>query len=452
MRSSHLGDNFNPNYWIDFRGNHDTYNLQSEGSTNNLFAKYSVAALGPNSLDRVYTYSYTTPQSRYSFIIMDLTFPVGVTLPFNYYASITESEKTQIRNEIQSAQGSNHTFALAHFPIGCINSDEHPAFNSRFFFRDAFGDSVTAYFSGHLHKTRMYYANNNFLDLNLNDFKSDSYYRVNVVDNDIFTFVDVNINTWPVIAVTNPIDARIMARTDKWERMGRSTEMRMLIFSPNPIVTILIYLDGRLQTEVRNGVAVLNSFTTDGTGLYMFPWDPTSFRTGNFHRLEVVAADSQGNQQTQQFDFSLNGHVKNIGTIGAWFWLESNQQALLLCVLLLFYVYAMLFCLLLPKLLYLFLIACAPKRYEAYRVRIWDKMQEWAGVKLLDSSLPHTHPVTSGASDTFVTYAPPTNPATTAPTSNGRSSGKLSRLCTAPLVLASWFGEAFMWHTVSTTL
>ena len=52
-------------------------------------------------------------------------------------------------------------------------------------------------------------------------------YRLMAVDHDLFSFVDVKLNTWPVVLVTNPKDAHyVMKAHEPLGRMRRSTHIR----------------------------------------------------------------------------------------------------------------------------------------------------------------------------------------------------------------------------------
>ena len=52
-------------------------------------------------------------------------------------------------------------------------------------------------------------------------------YRVLAIDHDIFSFVDVRLNTWPIILITNPKDAHyVMPPHEPLGRMRKSTHIR----------------------------------------------------------------------------------------------------------------------------------------------------------------------------------------------------------------------------------
>ena len=54
-------------------------------------------------------------------------------------------------------------------------------------------------------------------------------YRVLAVDHDLISFVDVRLNTWPVVLITNPKDAHyIMRPHEPLGRMRKSTHIRSL--------------------------------------------------------------------------------------------------------------------------------------------------------------------------------------------------------------------------------
>lgn len=56
-----------------------------------------------------------------------------------------------------------------------------------------------------------------------------SSYRLMAIDHDLFSFVDVALDQWPVVMVTNPKDARFMVpRTEPIGRIRHSTHIRQV--------------------------------------------------------------------------------------------------------------------------------------------------------------------------------------------------------------------------------
>jgi len=61
-------------------------------------------------------------------------------------------------------------------------------------------------------------------------------YRVAVLDTGLFSFIDVQHKTWPIIVVTNPKPLfTFQPCKEPVELMSTSTHIRIFIFSPSPI-------------------------------------------------------------------------------------------------------------------------------------------------------------------------------------------------------------------------
>jgi hypothetical protein len=382
----HLKHNFSPDYWIDIRGNHDNYDVPHIRSELNYYVNYSVSSMRSNPYARVWTHTHRTPKnSIYSFVAMDAAPPLGLSAPMNFYGMLTSEVIDGLKHDLPLAmKTSNHTFLMGHYPISTLNIHNHPFRNGRKYLEDEVlrNNRPTAYLSGHLHLAKITDANNFFLDLELADFMFQSYYRLLAVDNDLFSYVDLKMKQWPVVLVTNPKDAPSMSNNDKWQRMRRSTHIRTLVFSPNLITDVRVYIDGKLHTDMTNGVVTLGKVITDGTGLYQFEWDAEKYTTGKFHKLSVVAVDAAGNKNEHKIQFNLHGKAKPLGSIYSHIILSINMQACCAFLLTSFYLYCMLFCLILPKITYFLLTRVLnPKHYELFKARINKNIYKWVGAE-----------------------------------------------------------------------
>ena len=66
-------------------------------------------------------------------------------------------------------------------------------------------------------------------------------YRVVAIDHDILSFVDIRLNTWPVVLITNPKDAHyIMPPYEPLGRMRKSTHIRYFSSVDNVVTINLI--------------------------------------------------------------------------------------------------------------------------------------------------------------------------------------------------------------------
>ena len=138
------------------------------------------------------------------------------------------------------------------------------------------------------------------------------------IDHDLVSFVDVALDQWPVVVVTNPKDARFMVpRTEPIGRIKHSTHIRqvgvswsvtglpvvcvcgghgvgagglgvlwclarpcrMLIFSPSPVTAVTVFIDGKALASKAENI---------GGPLYVLPWRPEDL-SGGKHGILVSA-------------------------------------------------------------------------------------------------------------------------------------------------------------------
>lgn len=171
------------------------------------------------------------------------------------------------------------------------------------------------YLCGHLHtlaevvpKMHAVHADGH-LELELGDWLDTRNYRVLAIDHDIFSFVDVRLNTWPVVLITNPKDAHyIMPPHEPLGRMMKSTHIRFLVFSPVPITSATVEIDGYPLTNIATHV--------DGP-LFVCQWNPDDFSTG-IHSISVNVQDAAGRTSVRTQLFSLDGSRPTLDLIPAF--------------------------------------------------------------------------------------------------------------------------------------
>jgi hypothetical protein len=140
------------------------------------------------------------------------------------------------------------------------------------------------------------------LELEVRDFIGNKTFRVLAFDNDIFSFIDVKLNEYPIILLTNPKDCRYLSEYEPLNRMKSSTHIRMLIFSPKRVSSIKIFIDGvALNSNVEN---VLNS------NLYVARWIPQRYENG-VHKIKVEV-ESIDLKNFVEYDFSLDGSTPEL--------------------------------------------------------------------------------------------------------------------------------------------
>lgn len=122
-------------------------------------------------------------------------------------------------------------------------------------------------------------------------------------DHDLFSFVDVKMQTWPLILVTNPKNAKFLAPTrEPIGRMLNSSHIRILVFSTARIESIEVEVDG---------LAVATPEAVNSGPLYVSPWQPNKYAFG-LHDMKIVVKDASGRSAVYVQSFSLDGTLSPI--------------------------------------------------------------------------------------------------------------------------------------------
>uniref|UniRef100_A0A6J0V0Z2 Transmembrane protein 62 isoform X1 n=1 Tax=Pogona vitticeps TaxID=103695 RepID=A0A6J0V0Z2_9SAUR len=278
--------------WIDIKGNHDTFNIPNLQSIQNYYRKYSAW-----QKDGSFHYIHTTPFGRYSFICVDATLSPGLKRPYNFFGILNKRKMQELSSLAMESRESNHTIWFGHYPTSAIISTSP---GIRMAMR-----SATAYLCGHFHTlgglmpvlhTRHHHGT---LELELADWKDNRKYRLLAFDHDLFSFTDVTFNEWPVVLITNPKPFLYSSSAhEPLQRILNSTHIRILAFSPSPITSVKVTIDG-----VHLGDAVHVSGP-----LYALKWSPQNYSRG-FHQIEVIVQDTSGKSTTQRHTFAMEENL-----------------------------------------------------------------------------------------------------------------------------------------------
>ena len=110
----------NKTVYLDIRGNHDTFDVNSYQDPQNFFLSHSIA--GPR-----HTGSYITKVEHgtktYSFVAVDATLNPGPKKVFNFFGYLSDTKVEEIINLKTEAEKSDHQIYFGHFPSSCIVSD-----------------------------------------------------------------------------------------------------------------------------------------------------------------------------------------------------------------------------------------------------------------------------------------------------------------------------------------
>lgn len=279
--------------------------MRSISAQENYFTNYSVQGA---KYARSYSYIDEYNGIKVAFVGIDACPDPGLRRPFNFIGILDVQEQLNVqRLQAEAEQKADHIVWFAHYPTSCIlslNKDE-----TKVNLRQLIGKSQTSqvYVCGHLHSMggivpQMYTRQKKgYLELELCDWKDNRMFRVAAIDHGIFSFVDQKHNTWPLILVTNPKNARfIMPGREPLQLIPDSTHVRILAFSDVNMATVKISFDESIWSDCRQSKGPL----------YVCDWQPQMYVKG-LHKLYVEAVDSAGKQMVLEHPFTMDGTVVN---------------------------------------------------------------------------------------------------------------------------------------------
>lgn len=186
----------------------DNFNVPLSVADNTHFKRFSIQ--GPKH-KRSYMELVKDPSGDlYSFIAVDASLEPGPKRPYNFIGVLTQDDSDQIQHLVDEARraGANYTIWFGHYPTTCVVTKNKENRSLRRIIKDH--NTSLAYLCGHLHSLaglvpKMYaLQEESFLELEVADFKNHRRYRVAAIDHGLFSFVDVNHGTWPIVLITNP--------------------------------------------------------------------------------------------------------------------------------------------------------------------------------------------------------------------------------------------------------
>ncbi|RMX57380.1 hypothetical protein pdam_00016016 [Pocillopora damicornis] len=297
--------------WLDLRGNHDTFSVPSHTSEENFFKDYSSS--GPDR-DRgtmmPYQFVYSTKFGSYAFNGIDMNPNPGPRRPFNFFGHVEQDRINAMERLADASKSFNMTVWFGHHPFSVTTTP----------YVRRILKTGGVYLCGHLHTLletfpKMHAVHTDgHIELELGDWLDTRNYRVMAIDHDMFSFVDVRLNKWPVVLITNPKDAHyIMPPYEPLGRIRKSSHIRFLAFSPAPVVSAIIEIDGK----------PLDSQVTHVKGaLYACRWDPEDFSSG-IHSITVRVQDSDGRSSERTQLFSVDGSRPTLDLIPAFLLLSD---------------------------------------------------------------------------------------------------------------------------------
>lgn len=277
--------------YLDMRGNHgkylinslvnvnnsfffffiDTFNVFRWNSTNNYFKNYSES--GPRH-QRHFRQLIKKDNQIYKFIIVDPSLEPGPKRPYNFFGYLEEEDISMIKGFVNDSHLSVPTVWLSHYPTSSIYDETN-----------SLRTLVNGpWLCGHFHTVfrlvpKMYIIQNDgFLEIELADWMDQRAFRVAAIDHGIFSFVDVKLDQWPIVLITNPKAAHFMTSyTEPIDKIAQSTHIRVLIFSMETINQVFAQIDNDQELTLK---------LSNNSHLYTGFWRPELLSSG-LHTIKI---------------------------------------------------------------------------------------------------------------------------------------------------------------------
>jgi len=292
----------NDEIYTDAPGNHDQY-YESKDDPLRFYRQYSIQiepqrswVLGPEEgiiFGKYHFITIATPDPDY-------------TNPFwdwwdDFHGDLSDEEIDFIRNALDENKDANLTFIFGHHGLQGWGAIE----GGREEFSRLLGEyGVSIYGYGHTHageEVPPYFVNSDSsgkflpsLAFNVNSLWEDSRYAIIAVDNDGVSLAHVNVNQWPVVLITTPIDKKLGGINPYAYPVpaSKSNPIRALVFNPNPVIQVYYRIDGG---EPKPMEQVSTSHPCYPYLWQTTEWDATSLPPGD-HTIRVEIPE------TEEFD------------------------------------------------------------------------------------------------------------------------------------------------------
>ncbi|KAI8096209.1 Metallo-dependent phosphatase-like protein [Halteromyces radiatus] len=308
--------------WYDMRGNHDCFDLPSWQSNINLYRTFGKSSQLLEEGKGVYSWQMNQSYGQYQFIAMDACPKKGPARPLNFYGYMPTNSMDRLESTLLDESTYNHTFLFTHYP-------------------------TTTMIFGQSNILKSYDTTTKSLELELGDMKDHGVYRIMAVDDDLVSFVDVELpaklltsstthgdgipltenNTviWPektrlapIILITNPKDARfLLPGKEPIYRIRNSTHIRFLVFSDHDphSLKVRIFVDNKHHPFP----ATYNKHTNSSLPLWTSSWSPEDFDDQITHSLGIQVTTPDGLVGESQVYFRVDGvQLKIGGGFGEW--------------------------------------------------------------------------------------------------------------------------------------
>jgi len=252
-------------------------------------------------------------------LLLDPSPDPGASRPFNFFGTLDVEDMDHLSSALHEFSDArhNHTIVFGHYPLVTISD----TYSSRGETLSELTQLFSVYLCGHLHTAtglahRMYARHlEGFLELEVADLGWSHEYRVFAVDHDLLSFTDTPLDRWPIVVITNPKDAAVLApEREPFGRIAASSHLRFLAFSPHELTSFHIEIDGEPHPEPVTR-AVHMSGGEKAAPLYVARWNPSSYSKG-VHEISITVTDKAGNTVTKTQKFSVDGTTVELLGLG----------------------------------------------------------------------------------------------------------------------------------------
>ncbi len=279
---------------LDIRGNHDTFNVLGDHSSENYFHTFGAQGrYHPRSYEESIVRGDDDVSIR--FVAIDFTRKPGLRRPFNFFGTLAEEEITHVKGLLAPRKEFKHQVLFGHYPTSSIYLPGHKA-------RELLGHQV--YLCGHYHvpSTYLRHKASGLLELELSDWKDRRSYRIAAFDNGQFAFADKTyhaLNPNVAVIVTNPKNPMFKLAGEN-ATVEATLDIRALIFSDTNIYKVEVKIDNEKPLPMY--LADPNSEAP----VYTVPWNPWKYKTG-LHKINVLVTLPNGDVKGHKDVFSFDG-------------------------------------------------------------------------------------------------------------------------------------------------
>ena len=121
-------------------------------------------------------------------------------------------------------------------------------------------------------------------------------------------------------------DARYASPFEAQDMAYRSTHVRILAFSPDPIASITVSIDGAPAVEAQRATRRPQRDSEAVAPLWVVPWNPRSLSPG-LHTIRVLTRDTVGRTSAVEHDFSVDGTAAPFASAFAVWVMTGNLKS-----------------------------------------------------------------------------------------------------------------------------